>query len=233
MASLQCRTLALYWSGCEGRRPISTKGDDARRTLRFRLRDATAEAHRDLEATMRVADRCRTRDAYSQMLARLWGLYGPLEAALGAVVWEGADSLVRRRAKTGLLAADLEALGFDPHRFGEIPRATSLPRIEAPSDVLGVLYVLEGATLGGQVVLSWLTEHLDVAPDTGARFYASYGGEIGAMWRAFVEVLERLGADDGAAERIERAALETFRVFQTWVATDAVVSLPGGHAHAA
>lgn len=233
MASLQCRTLALYWLGCEGRLLISTKGDDARRTLRFRLRDATAEAHRDLEATMRVADRCRTREAYIQILSRLWGLYGPLEAALEAVVWEGTESLVRLRAKTGLLVADLEALGFCPRQLGNLPRATRLPRIDGPLDILGVLYVLEGATLGGQVVLSWLTEHLDVCPETGARFYASYGGQIGVMWRAFLEVLERLGADPAAAERIERAALETFQIFETWVATDPAVSPTGGHAHAA
>jgi heme oxygenase len=175
---------------------------------------------------MAVKARCRRREPYVQMLARLWGLYGPLEAALARIDWPGAETLVRQRAKTGWLAADLHDFGLGSRTIESLPKATVLPAIAEVADVFGVLYVLEGATLGGQIILAQVTAELGATEDAGARFFASYGSEVGVRWRSFVEALERFGEPPRVADRIERAAMTTFEIFGSWMSEDAAAPTP-------
>jgi heme oxygenase len=159
------------------------------------------------------------------MVGRLWGLYSPLENALAVIDWVGAETLVRARRKTPWLVADLTALGIDP---AHLPQARALPAITNSADVLGVLYVLEGATLGGQVVLRWLTERLGLSATDGAQFFSSYGPRVGLMWRAYLETLEHFGVDPDVGDRIESAALSTFAVFGQWMSAEGRLADSGG-----
>jgi len=73
---------------------------------------------------------------------------------------------------------------------------------------VGTLYVLEGATLGGALVVRELERTFGSPPPH--RFFASYGAARGAMWHAFrrhVEAIERRGVDRAA---VVRAATDTF-----------------------
>jgi heme oxygenase len=73
-------------------------------------------------------------------------------------------------------------------------------------DVVGTAYVLEGATLGGAVVVRQLPSALP------RRFFTSYGDERGARWRAFRSDVEQLPLlDAGAAVA---AAERTFGLFE-------------------
>ena len=61
---------------------------------------------------------------------------------------------------------------------------TALQRIPTPnSDSLafGCLYVMEGATLGGQVIGRHVRQTLGVTPETGGRFHAAYGDRTEAQ----------------------------------------------------
>ncbi len=49
---------------------------------------------------------------------------------------------------------------------------------------LGCLYVLEGATLGGQVISRHLAK-LGIGPENGGRFFNGYGARTGEMWKSF------------------------------------------------
>ena len=48
---------------------------------------------------------------------------------------------------------------------------------------LGALYVLEGATLGGQVLRREMAQRLGVNADNGGAFLDVYGAETGRRWR--------------------------------------------------
>ncbi len=195
--------------------------DTQPQSLRGRLKRATAQAHRALEAAMDIEAKCRDLDAYRGMVARLWGLYAPLEATLARVDWPGAETLVRQRAKAGWLASDLAFLGLTPGDLENLPRAADLPVVDTVADVLGASYVLEGATLGGQIILPRLGSELGLTDCAGGRFFASYGPEIGRHWRGFVDVLERFGQSPPTADRIEGAALQTFASFGRWMSDGA------------
>ncbi len=189
--------------------------DRAPRGLRFRLREVTAQAHLDLEATMALPERCCGRASYRELLARMWGIHAALEAAL-ATIDEGA--FASRCDKAAWLAQDLIALGLSRDEVQALAWATALPAIETQADGFGVLYVLEGATLGGRTILPLVAARLGVTPTSGARFFAGHGADTGANWRAFVAALAAHGATPQAADRVERAAAATFRCFTEWMA---------------
>jgi len=87
---------------------------------------------------------------------------------------------------------------------------------EAGTDqALGLLYVLEGSTLGGIVI----GRHLASLPhlsDVRIRAFSPYGHETGAMWAAFRQVTRDRVATGGNADAIVRSARATFRALATW-----------------
>lgn len=186
-------------------------------SVRFRLRDATAEAHRELEATMALAGRCADRASYRALLADLFGIYAPLEAALAAVEWDGLGIDFAARTKSQWLHADLMALGLSSLDIAALPRTTRLPTIQSPSDGFGVLYVLEGASLGGQFIIRQIPRALGLTETAGVRFFASYGADVGEHWRSFIAAMALYGASEERAEAMERAALVTFEHFLFWM----------------
>jgi len=181
--------------------------------LRWRLREATHDAHQKAEAAMALAERCDDRAAYRTLLCELWGIYAPLEAALSGIVWAPTGS-VFDRSKAQRLRRDLISLGVPSRRISALPQRSELPSILSPADAMGVLYVLEGATLGGQIILRQVTSKLGLTAQSGAQFFAGYGASTGQKWRDFVSALERF---DGDAARVERAARATFACFIDWM----------------
>lgn len=87
--------------------------------------------------------------------------------------------------------------------------------------VLGCLYVIEGATLGGQVITRHLLATHGITPETGGAFFAGYGAETGPHWQAFgamITAAERFGA----ADEIVASANRTFETLDRWLFPRAV-----------
>jgi heme oxygenase len=176
------------------------------------LRAATEAAHRQLEERMSLLDAGLTLARYRGYLERFHGLYRPLEARLDRLPFADAGLSLAPRRKVPMLEADLLRLGTDP---GSLPVCTALPSVGTLAEGLGVLYVLEGATLGGQVIRRHLDSRLGVGPDNGGAFFVSYGARVGEMWSTFQLALgafaathpEARGALIGAARGTFEAAL--------------------------
>ncbi len=166
---------------------------------------------------MDIGAYCADRLDYRALVARFWGIYAPLEAALREVDWEALDIDFAARSKAGWLVEDLMLLGMGSEDIASLPRTQRLPTIKGPADAMGVLYVMEGASLGGQIISRQLETQLAITRSTGGRFFSSYGSEVGGKWRAYVAVLEAFGDSPAIAARIERAALETFACFEAWL----------------
>ena len=109
-----------------------------------------------------------------------------------------------------LLDLDLRALEHAP-----LPNVPPPTWLTGEADAWGCAYVLEGATLGGQVV----TRHLRRTgfPDNTLHFYRSYGEQVGPRWRTFGALLGARHAaapDPGTfAAQAVRAATLTFELF--------------------
>lgn len=155
------------------------------------------------------------RAHYRDHLVRLLAFYDPTEAALADV--PGLDrwlpDLGERLVKAGWLREDLTALGPEQEAPSAYVPALALP------DAFGVLYVIEGSTLGGRIIERQLGRSLGVTPDDGARFYHSYGDDRGPRWTAFKGALDAYGAEHPeAVDAVVRAASDTLDVLAAWLA---------------
>ena len=106
--------------------------------------------------------------------------------------------------------------------FRGLPQSQNIPQPDTILDGLGILYVLEGSTLGGQFIMRRLAGRFCVSPVFGGRFFSSYGPRVGSMWRCYVDVIERAGRTSDAADAIERSAVLAFQTFESWL-SDATI----------
>ena len=89
---------------------------------------------------------------------------------------------------------------------------------------LGVLYVLEGATLGGQILRREIAARLSLDADNGAAFLDIYGAATGRRWRDFIEYLGSRPMDADAREAVVAAAHPTFSCFERWLESREVLA---------
>lgn len=186
---------------------------------RLHLRDATRLLHERVEASVDLPARTRTRAGYRALLAALLGLHAPLERRLAALDWPSAGLDFEARRKAPLLAADLRALGVDPDA---VPQRPLWPAVDGLAAGFGCLYVLEGATLGGQIIAREVERTLGLGPGSGASFFGSYGREVGPMWRAFGRALDAYATTPERLERAAAAAAATFGAFERAVGSPTV-----------
>ncbi len=147
------------------------------------LRSATRAAHMELETTLQLLEPPLSCLRFARALTGFQSFHRVWEPKVEALLGE-PDMLVPRR-KLALIAADLDALGH----AGNEPISFDLDFLDGAAQAWGSLYVLEGSTLGGQVISRSL-KATDWAPPNGLAYFNPYGRRIGAMWTQFRTALE-------------------------------------------
>jgi heme oxygenase len=181
-----------------------------------RLKDATRPHHEATEKTVDLGHRAETLDGYRGLLGRFLGFYEPAEARLAPVLGAMPALDFEARRKTELLKADLRTLGLGDDAIAALPRYAGFPPPTDLTDALGSMYVLEGATLGGQYVAKHVATALGVRPGEGCSFFNSYGENVGPMWKAFKEVLSDAAESETEQDRVIASAGDTFDRFNDW-----------------
>ena len=184
------------------------------------LKRETAELHEQVEARMDLPARLRSLDSYRDWLERLLGVTEPAEDLLGAQDWPEALSFAARR-RAHLLRADLLALGRTSGVIDRLPRTDRMPAAASRPEALGWLYVFEGQTLGGRVILRQAQLALGVDETRGASFLAGYGDRTGAMWRGFLQVLADEVRSPAEIDEATTGARACFAEFERWLVTGA------------
>ncbi len=178
---------------------------------RTALRDATRTHHERTEAAVDLMARLHSLDAYRAMVARFLGLHAPLEDALAGLPWADAGLDFEARRRTPALRADLDALGVDAATVEMCP---DVPHPATLAAGLGSLYVLEGASLGGQIIARDATAALGT---DATRFFRGDGRAVGPMWRAFGRALDSTLDTPERLGEATRAAADTFDLFERWM----------------
>jgi heme oxygenase len=163
------------------------------------MREATHDLHQQLEERLDVIAQLSDPSRRATLIERYAALYLPSDDALMPWLKEIADLDHGSRSRTPLLA-----------RFAGEQVLPPFPVPLNEAEALGMLYVLEGSTLGGRFILRALAERGIEDPDL--TFLDPYGAETGARWRAFLAVLAR--ETEGDAARINYACLGAVRAFQ-------------------
>ncbi|RYG41850.1 biliverdin-producing heme oxygenase, partial [bacterium] len=112
------------------------------------------------------------------------------------------------------LLSDLRALAIPS---ATLPLVTESPVLADPAEAIGALYVIEGSTLGGQIISRLLRDSLGILPEEGGAFFSGYGAENGAMWRAFCEAVEGWARENGGVESMVVGARKTFNAMEAWL----------------
>ena len=183
-----------------------------------RLKEATRSRHEALESRLPLLDTDLAQPAYRAFVHRFFGYYEPLEKDLMAQpCWKliGFDYADRR--KTPRLAQDLLALGDSAEVVENLARCRNLPQLFNPGQVLGCLYVIEGATLGGQIISRHLASGLGLSATSGASFFSGYGPQTGSRWKAFCAMLEANAAQHCNHHDIVDGAQQTFETLGQWL----------------
>lgn len=89
----------------------------------------------------------------------------------------------------------------------------NLPVINTVGQLVGALYVIEGSTLGGQLISRSLNQHLGLTLNTGARFFYGYGEQTALMWQSFIDFADCISGDETQCQAAEQSAWQTFQVF--------------------
>ncbi|MQP67301.1 biliverdin-producing heme oxygenase [Niveispirillum sp. SYP-B3756] len=172
-----------------------------------RLRQETRPQHEALEKTLDLLSPTLDMARYHAILRRFHAFWrGWQPPTHGLLV--GEPDLLAGRDRTPLLAADLAHFGLTP-----LPAAAPLPLSDAGA-ALGSLYVLEGSTLGGQLISRHLETRLGLRNGAGYAYFQGYGRQNGPMWAAMRERLARHPAEGSAADRLLSGAKQTFSILE-------------------
>ena len=175
------------------------------------LKQRTATHHRALEETAGIWKCLTSRASYGNLLLRFLEIYSVLETRLAALE-ELPQWLpdISERWKLHALKSDLALLDVP----AEVWAVGDCPDIQTVAAGFGCLYVLEGSTLGGQMITREVSERLGLGPENGCQFFSSYGSRVGQMWKIFGQSLESFCSTNPAGrDEITAVAEATFSYF--------------------
>ena len=179
-----------------------------------RLREETRPVHERIEQDLEALGMHRSLERYRLLVARFFGFYLGWEPRVADTL--GDEAFFGPRRKLHLLAQDLEFFGYDGRAVEALPRCRSLPPVGNLAEAMGSLYVLEGSTLGGQVISRRLERSLGFRDGHGYAFFRSYGREVSSMWRGFGERLTAVSSPSSQEASIRSAQL-TFARLHEWL----------------
>jgi heme oxygenase len=137
----------------------------------------------------------------------MYGFLAPYEAALlSHAATLGPAWEIPERLRAHLILEDLHT---EPSQLAQCP---TMPPLATGPQLLGAMYVLEGSTLGGQV----LARQLAKAGSDLRRYFMGYGDQTGPRWKAFCQLLAQATTPTNE-EEIVRSAIQTFQDLAAWL----------------
>ncbi len=185
--------------------------------LSAELRARTAAPHRRLESALGLPHSIVSTGDYADWLGRFLGLYEPLEGALGCFRdWPSFGPAARIQSQSARIRSDLAAMGVDARAM---PRASTnlLPALPTFPHAVGALYVIEGAKLGGRIILRDLDARLGAGIAGARSFFGSQGTAVPPDWNAFRAALDRFGSGRPRVRGdVVLGAERTFEAMRVW-----------------
>jgi heme oxygenase len=175
------------------------------------LKEQTQVNHQLLEKklVLKMRSLCSQSD-YVKLLSFFYSYFGGLEQQISKhLIMERIPDYMRRRKAEALLA-DIKTLGAEPPALAD---GSHLPTIVDHRQALGALYVMEGSTLGGEIISRMIGKQLSLVK--GLSFFKGYGHETADMWQAFKADLNK--PENLPGDAVVEAANETFRKFADWL----------------
>lgn len=181
------------------------------------IRKGTETLHERLENNFDLFARARDVSSYAEVLRRFRAFYAAIEPRLLAIADPRLEEFrISERLKAKTLDADLAAISDVGETFALSDE--NVPAVKSFTDALGILYVLEGSTLGGQVITRHFQKTLpELSPARGLAFFNGYGTRTRERWMEFMGLLNARGSALSEDERSEvaQSARATFQAMES------------------
>jgi heme oxygenase len=167
------------------------------------LKTGTQGLHREVESTLSkvLFHRDLSAQVYLQVLLAMRAAYISMERAL--LSFPESKAAYKNRSKQAFINSDIAYMeqvllklehGI-PTRASNKDNLTqhvkSNVELHSTAQAMGMMYVLEGATLGGEHIQARLTRHDWLDTQHGVAFFNSYQEQRMARWGEFLTVLQQ------------------------------------------
>ncbi len=187
-------------------------------TLRTLLREATHHHHVQLNRHLLLAGLTQPNypiSHYQTLLGTYYQLYALLEERINLFL--NGHSIAfdySERCKLPWLTKDLDFFQIDILALQPLSQAaTDFLKIETIGQLVGVLYVVEGSTLGGRMISQVLAKNYSFTDTAGSCFFIGYGENTGTFWQQFITFSDSLSGDNDECQAAVEAACQTFQLF--------------------
>ena len=182
-------------------------------TILNTIKEETKIHHQQVEKVLvQELKNLTDKDNYGRLLERLFLFYKPIETDLHNVIDETLIPDISERKHTQRILTDLELLEY------EAPKELSTSRLEisSPSYALGILYVIEGSTLGGQIISKMIHNNLPMEGIDATNYFSSYRELNGEMWKKFGNRISEIEDSVDHTELLQ-GAKDTFNNLKYWL----------------
>ncbi|GAB4393676.1 MAG: biliverdin-producing heme oxygenase [Gammaproteobacteria bacterium] len=183
--------------------------------LRYALRTTTQEVHERLHThplTQLLLSKELTIHQYLKLLEAFYGFYYAIEQALSSL-----QHHYQLASRSQWLVQDLQHYKYDTNDLNTLPLCAKLPRIDNPLAYLGYCYVVEGSSLGSQLIYQHLSKHLDFTGTSGVRFFRAHGRNTGKYWQSFMAYLAQDQLTHKEQNIVLIGAKNTFVSLEGWL----------------
>jgi len=174
------------------------------------LRAHTADSHKNLESlpvSVSITSPNVTAEAYAHYLNLMSDVIKDTEDHIFALLENIFPDLEERR-KSQLLDADLAFLNYTKTNFSK-PFTNTISEFSIPF-AMGILYVVEGSSLGGRFILKNLQSALGYE-ENGVTYFNGYGNKTGSSWKNFLNILTSYEATHNNGDQIVAGADFAFK----------------------
>jgi heme oxygenase (biliverdin-IX-beta and delta-forming) len=180
------------------------------------LHAATKPAHRALERNLNLLQKPVTAARIERALKKFLGFH---------LAWETEfahpgifTQLMMNRGRARFAASDLEALGLSHEEIARVPLSEAAAALHRSAEItMGSLYVMEGSTLGGELIAKALRAEPWLPPQ-GLQYFSPPNRDARGDWNELKTWAEARFAPT-TWDLIEQGAQETFTLMNTWHST--------------
>lgn len=181
------------------------------------LRNNTADSHKRLEeneiSTAILSPEVTIAD-YQEYISRMYGVIAGCERKVFPAL-SGIFADLSQRQKSSLIINDLYKTGLQQAEIEQLPVCDF--DFSTTGEALGIMYVLEGSTLGGRVLLKHIQKTLGLGESDGVSFFYGYGSETGKMWKSFITRFSEYAITTNCEQEVISSAAQTFTVIDGWL----------------
>lgn len=172
------------------------------------LKTQTSDSHKKLEelpVSMSIMSPDMKIEDYTYYLNLMHDVHNDTEGLIFPLFSDAIEDLEQRRKKH-LIENDLLFLNAAKTNTEKV---FQIEGISVPF-ALGILYVVEGSTLGGRFILKNVSKLPELSGENGVSYFSGYGDKTGSFWKSFLNFLADYEQQNNCGEEIIEGAIVAF-----------------------